>query len=638
MIRATLAIAAILSAAPCAHSAEVRVPFTIDYVTIRAALIHQVYTAPGERAAPWNGADSCQYVYAEKPSLARAGDFIRIETAATLALGLEIAGNCISPIEWSGIAQADTSPYVASGLKLKFRVGELNLLDSNHEHTEIVSRAFDAVKMHLIPPIEAFSYDLHPAVDQLESLAEAASPPVAADRLRASIATLRADPTVTATDNGVRVTLLITVPDFAAQPTGTPSPLTPEEIAAFTKLVDQWDSFLVFAMKQAGGASADRQFRDELLAILLDSRTRLVGAVANPTRASAQDPVRELFVDDWSRLHEAIRAAAQRGTLGSRGLEFLSFVSAADALIAFDSAAPALGMKISADDLRALARIIAPAETADPLKFDFAEDADLQSIFGVPVPAQIPGPIDESGEAASPPTASPTATPPSHSMLRVPDWLYEPALADAAELGEHRELTEVGLRMRTAVVSEQTNIRYRDDMKRLLELTSERELEGWPTGARYGSTYRIIVKSTAWQESCWRQFVIDRGRVRWLESSTGDVGLMQVNKYVWRGMYSLERLKWDVLYNAGAGAEILIRMIEYAISHAHSPMSAEALARSAYAAYNGGPFGWNRWQRETPTPIAAIDRSYLKKYRAIGAGSDVDIMRCAADWGRQSLD
>ena len=39
---------------------------------------------------------------------------------------------------------------------------------------------------------------------------------------------------------------------------------------------------------------------------------------------------------------------------------------------------------------------------------------------------------------------------------------------------------------------------------------------------------------------------------------------MQVNKHVWRGFYDLDRLKWDVLYNAGAGCEILARMMQYA--------------------------------------------------------------------------
>ena len=56
------------------HAAEVRVPLTIDYLTLGEAIRHQLYTAPGDRAALWNGPDECQFLYAENPSFSRAGE------------------------------------------------------------------------------------------------------------------------------------------------------------------------------------------------------------------------------------------------------------------------------------------------------------------------------------------------------------------------------------------------------------------------------------------------------------------------------------------------------------------------------------------------------------------------------------
>src|SRR5205085_11703486 len=82
------------------------------------------------------------------------------------------------------------------------------------------------------------------------------------------------------------------------------------------------------------------------------------------------------------------------GRLGNRSLEFLSFISAGDALFALDQAAPALGMNISADDLRRLARIMAPAAAGDPLAFGFDEDPELREIFGMGVPLDLPGSFD----------------------------------------------------------------------------------------------------------------------------------------------------------------------------------------------------------------------------------------------------
>ena len=80
-------------------------------------------------------------------------------------------------------------------------------------------------------------------------------------------------------------------------------------------------------------------------------------------------------------VHDAVRAAAQRGMLGARALEFMSFISAGDALFALDQAAPALGMRISAADLQRLAHIMAPTAADEPLQFNYGEDRDMKKLF-----------------------------------------------------------------------------------------------------------------------------------------------------------------------------------------------------------------------------------------------------------------
>jgi soluble lytic murein transglycosylase-like protein len=129
--------------------------------------------------------------------------------------------------------------------------------------------------------------------------------------------------------------------------------------------------------------------------------------------------------------------------------------------------------------------------------------------------------------------------------------------------------------------------------------------------------------------------VMDGTRIRWLESATGDIGLMQVNKHVWRGFYDIERLKWDVLYNAGAGCEILARMMQFASMSQPKfdpVLISSHLARSAYAGYNGGPGACNRWRRREPAAIKQIDSSFLDKYEAVENGTQIDILSCARSW------
>src|SRR5260370_22307882 len=107
--------------------------------------------------------------------------------------------------------------------------------------------------------------------------------------------------------------------------------------------------------------------------------------------------------------------------------------------------------------------------------------------------------------------------------------------------------------------------------------------------------------------------------------------------YIWRGFYSIPRLRWDIAYNAGAGAQILLtRLRDCARSAAGQGIGAtsEDMARSAYAAYNGGPAACNRWYRATgvSSQAALIDVSFWHKYQALEQGQTLNILRCGAQW------
>ena len=646
-----LAALLVALATPLARAAEVRVPLTIDYLTLGEAIRHQLYTAPGDRAALWNGPDECQFLYAENPSFSRAGQRVQLETTAALSLGVTLGDRCVSPLTWSGIVETESEPYLAHGIRLMLHIADMNLYNPRRQKTLIAGRGFDLIKRYLVPRMETFSYDLNPALQQLGALAEAAATPDVAERIRNALATVRADRTVTATDDGVKITLIVAVPGVPEPVASeTPTQPTPAELEAFEKQLDEWDAFLVFAVKQLGSVVGDRQFRSELLEVLLTSRYRLTQALASPPSAAGPDPVRTLFVDTWQKLGLAVRAAARRGQFGSRSLQFLSFISAGDALFALDQAAPALGMRISSDDLRRLAHIMAPDAIGDPLEFNFAEDPELRRLLGptlVPLtstPESSPrissSPVETPGAAgpSSNPTPTPQATPQASGWLHIPWSLIEPRDVCAAEpLGIAPQLNQVALRLRRIVVDEANALGYRGDMERLLELSVQRQLEASDLDARFHPTFERLVKSAAWQESCWRQFIKRDDRVTWLESSTGDIGLMQVNKHVWRGFYNLEKLKWDVLYNAGAGTEILMQMTQQVLTRPRvDPTGSDgaALARSVYASYNGGPDAYSRWRHpHEASPARQIDAAFLDKYHAVESGQTIDILSCAAAWG-----
>jgi hypothetical protein len=642
------------ASAALASASSIDIPLKLNYLVLDAALRASLFTNSGGRARLWPGDDDCQYLDATNPRFGRDGNTIKLEADGNLVAGIAVGDRCIGPLNWSGIIESSLSPY-AKDLALKFRVTDLNLYDQQHQKSALVGRGFDLIKGNFIPAIETFSYDLRPALTQLGELAQlGAASPAAGEQLHHALATLRPVGPVVVEDSGLRMTLRMDLPDVATPNTAPPSaPLTPEEAKQWDTALENWDSFLVFAIKQLAVTVPDPAVRQQLLDILIDSRQRLVTALAQPARGP--DPVRLLFLDEWTRLGDIVEAAAARSAIGDRAVEFISFISAGDALFALDQAGPALGMRISADDLRRLARMMAPQVAADPLVYNFDEDPELGRLFGVQSPPASGEPLDLPADAVSPiaspsplsllPSANPT--PSSISTKRTSRWRgflatieFAPAAeAQTANTSALPPLQELGRTLHRLVVSAANVDRYRAALSRLLTLIAANET--LPAGRGPNApVFLTLVKTTAWQESCWRQYTVRRQRIWFVESQSGDIGLMQVNKYVWRGFYSLPRLKWDVVYNAWAGAGILGRLLLNAPDRLQRPAADPvALARSVYAAYNGGPGAYLRWTRDGDSADArAADSGFAVKLDVMQQGQSFDILSCAAAWDKSHGD
>ena len=93
--------------------------------------------------------------------------------------------------------------------------------------------------------------------------------------------------------------------------------------------------------------------------------------------------------------------------------------------------------------------------------------------------------------------------------------------------------------------------------------------------------YRTPLRATAWQETCWRQYVRASGRIEAWRSSAGSVGLMQINQHLWRGVYDLHKLASDIAYNARASNEILVHyLVDFAIKKKEHEVSGDAHNRA----------------------------------------------------------
>jgi hypothetical protein len=214
--------------------------------------------------------------------------------------------------------------------------------------------------------------------------------------------------------------------------------------------------------------------------------------------------------------------------------------------------------------------------------------------------------------------------PPSTSTTLDISWLWSPRAAAAAT--PPVDLVVLGKRLDRWIPADSELSAYRDAVDQLLTTTATHRVDRVDRALR--PVYRSLVPSVAWQESCWRQFVERNGAVTFLRSATGDVGIMQVNRRVWRGFFDVRKLEWDMVYNAAAGAEILVQLLGRFGAQEGTTLADNA-ARATYAAYNGGPSAYARYRSPKASALGkAIDGLFYDKYKQVAAGVAGDLVLC----------
>lgn len=608
---AWLTTAALSIAAPVT-GAEVTFPLRVDYPILQATLARQLHDATDAGGALWGTAGGCRSLVVRDLHVAPSGERVILSMRGSARLGFGFLGLCLAPLSWDGYLDTDARPEIGPDWLLRFRDLDSQLHDREHRRVAVASRLWDAVKGRLEDRLGAFTYDLGPPVDEAKALLRVSVPPDRATPILAALDTLRPR-AVGVEAEAIRVDVAIDLPAAPLAPAVPEPALAPPDLQRWQATLESWDGFLVFVVKQLGLGDDDPELRDDLLALLLDGRQELLAALAAGPEASV-DPVRRLFLDSWDGLRQAVRRAALHGPVENRALRYATFLAAGDALAAIDRAGPALGIEISADGLRRLARLLEPAYAGDPLAHSEAPDPGLRELFHFHDPDEPP----------------PTTAPSPETR-----WWLGPRAA-YAEDASAADVHALSQRLDRWVPGDDELSAYRDVVDRLLRAVATREARTSAVESRFAGLYPHLVQAVAWQESCWRQFVRKGDQITYLLSTTGDIGIMQVNRRVWRGFFDLEKLRWDTGYNAGAGAQILVQLLtRYGAREA--TLLLENAARATYAAYNGGPAAYRRYRApKVPRAQRAVDRAFWSKYRAMAAGHALDFVLCVGAWANPS--
>jgi hypothetical protein len=369
----------------------------------------------------------------------------------------------------------------------------------------------------------------------------------------------------------------------------------------------QWDSFFTFVVKRFG-QDMSGDLKDSLGEAFLDSRYELTSAVA-PGKGG--NPVPELFLNSWKRLSPIMNKALP-GLSKQTASGYASFIGAADKLAATGQTGFQTGLvNLSPDVLKSLGRLIDPKSAVDPLAYNTNVDSGLRSLleFGSPPP-----PVGQSGLHRS------FFLPGMQQSSSMRSWFLQSAVAAEPDLKKLNKWVPDEKELQT----------YLTEVRSLLEGLIDKVAAKSKLAEQYRSIYRQIVFAAAWQESCWRQFIRKGKIVTPLASATGDLGLMQVNRNTWRGVYDLKGLGGDIEYNGNAGGEILhYYLTRHAIRKNEDKQPGGHLARATYSAYNGGPGAVGRYRAANQIPaLKKVDEAFWEKFQAVSSGRELEVQRC----------
>ncbi len=574
-----------------AQAETVRIPLKIGFPLLHKLVINQLFTDKVDSKEILQDPDGCSEIILSDPKLSESNQYLQINTRVNARLALKIMNSCVPLLEWNGHAQIITQPTVKADLN---RVIYLKVLDSQLfglDSQQITSGPlWDKAKQYIHPFFDKFQYDLSPSIEELKRFLPLFLAKQPRNRLNQSLDSMRLD-SVQVSHQGIGSQLVFDIKTIA-QSKQYEQVLNPQEQLQWEKKWQSMDALLTKTIKHFASATELKELRLALFDILMDARYQLQIALQ---KDQTDDPVKHWFFESWSKLIPLIQQISEEKPQYSN-TAFLTAITASNALQAMDKLGSTFGLDISIDGLRRLARLLNNTPDIDPLKYDEKLDPQLIQLFQFN--------FDNS----------------KHNQSRLNFWPINSALAADNLISSNWIPTPHNLES------------YLLKIRKILLKTASKSFEKTPLTEQQKAIFKKLVMATAWQESCWRQYVVKNNKIIPLRSSTGDTGIMQVNEKIWRGFLDNQKLRWDIEYNIQAGSKILLDyMTRYAIKkneHQHHG-GMDNLARSAYSTYNGGPGQVARYRKSNiAKQHKKVDQSFLNKYLSVKQGKELTVAEC----------
>ncbi|MHB9099274.1 MAG: hypothetical protein ACYC5X_15780, partial [Syntrophales bacterium] len=340
----------------------VSLPVTLEYPFIRSVLVHQLYTAPGQRAIVIDEKQgTCVHIELSNPEVSRELSMIKVGSIIKIRAGVPIFGACMGGIEWEGYIEALQRLVVdEKSWQARFETVESRIFNKDRKPVTIAGNLLALIKTHVDPYLNKTSIELAPPIKEMKDFLPIFFLPEERRRIHRLIETLRLGP-VQVGESAVKVNLQVEV-ETESTPRAPAARLSPSDIERISRAWEDWDAFLVFEIESLIGQPITDVERASLLEILLVNRHEFLQALDDKTISS--NLVRQQFIWTWQRLAQILRKYLVNEQ-SRPPLSYLAFFTAADALAALDRLGPTLGLEISRDGLLRLARLLSTS-ASDP--------------------------------------------------------------------------------------------------------------------------------------------------------------------------------------------------------------------------------------------------------------------------------
>ncbi|MBU0662982.1 MAG: transglycosylase SLT domain-containing protein [Proteobacteria bacterium] len=677
LIQSFLLLCILITTAPSpANAATVELPLFLRTQILQNALVESLTPQP-DRPTVLFQEGSYNYLHISEPQLSIRDGQPYFSCNATAGMGFDSLGLLPSVVKWSGSILMRLNFYVDPQWQLRYRIIDSAIYNEKGGKPVVTGFAWELCKRFLHPRLEQYAFDLAMPQKEIMILLRACASPTDTAPLEAALNTLTVG-TLRTNADGLIVPLLLTVADTQTQtvaPLPAQAPLGFEELEKLQHVFEPLDAFMVFVIKSLSGNMGNSLHQEQLFDLLITSRYQLLMILTGQTPVEAEDPLRLLFIDAWQQLRPIIESSSgENGLMQKQLLRFMTFINAGDALLALDAAAPGLGIHVTSNGLRRLARMLQPGTGEDPLRFDWQIDPALRDLFqfqpeepeqktqeALPElppellqqnpPAELPAEPPQQKTPVEFPPETPQQKPPAEFPPETPQQKppaeFPPETPQSSTTGRRLldflvgvayateppapALTNSNKRLDNWIPSSDELDEYKQIIEKLLATSALRQVKKANLDPRYATIYQHLIPATAMIESCWQQFTRKDDKIITLRSPAGGIGIMQINQHVWRGFYDIERLQRDVTYNIQAGNQIMMRYFQqYGIQIAKEKNNPHLAARAAYATYNAGPRASRRFLKaEASVRQKRVDEHLWDLYQKVSAGGSADLQNCS---------